>query len=232
MYKEKRIVAIIPARKGSKGIPNKNIREIVGKPLIAYTLIPALKSKYLDQVLISTDSYEIRDIAIQYGAINNGIRPDVLSGDTAILYDVVKYELTNAQKFGQMYDIIILLQPTSPLRTVEMIDEAIEKFIDEKQSSAVGVCKVEENPIFMRTVGRNGKLINLLNIPSTIRRQELPTYYKVNGMIYINWVCDILSNYVSLNDNEYAIIIDKKYSIDVDNLSDLEKVTAIIKNNE
>jgi len=221
MYKGKKIAAMIPARKGSKGIPNKNIIQLNGLPLIAHSIIQAKKSSFIDKIIVSTDSEEIKKIAENYKVDVKGLRPEELANDTAIMYDVIKYEIANHQLIENGFEIIVLLQPTSPLRQTYMIDDAIMKFIDENQESAVSVSEVEEHPIFMRTINENMQLEKLLNVDSTIRRQDLPKYYKVNGMIYINRILDIFENYTSLNDNLYPIIIPKGYDIDIDDMDDL-----------
>ncbi|HYE09850.1 MAG TPA: acylneuraminate cytidylyltransferase family protein [Patescibacteria group bacterium] len=221
MYKNKKIAAIIPARKGSKGIPNKNITKLKGTPLIAYSIIQAKKSLILDKIIVSTDSEEIFNIAEAYEADIKGLRPEELSSDTAVLYDVLKYEVNNHRLIEGNFELIVLLQPTSPLRQSYMIDDALEQFIDEEQKSAVSVSVVEEHPIYMRTINQEGQLVKVLSVESTVRRQDLPTYYRVNGMIYINKISDILESYVSLNDNLSPIIIPKEYDIDIDDINDL-----------
>lgn len=223
MYKEKKITALIPARKGSKGIPNKNIIDLNGHPLIAYSIMEAKKSQFIDKVIVSTDSEEIAAVARSYGAEVKGMRPEEYSNDTAIIYDVMKYEIENHQLVEQGYEIIVLLQPTSPLRKSEMIDNALIQFVDEEQSSAVAVSEVKEHPIMMRTIDENGVLHNVLNVGSTVRRQELPKYYRVNGMLYINKIIDVVNHFVSFNDNISPIIIPEKYNVDIDDRSDLEE---------
>lgn len=220
MYKNKKIVAVIPARKGSKGVPNKNIKELNGIPLVAHSIKQAKDSIYIDKVIVSTDSEEIYRIAKDYDVDISGLRPAKLSDDTAIIYDVIKYEILNHKLVENKFDLLVLLQPTSPLRKSCMIDGAIERFIEEDQISAVSISQVEEHPIFMRTIGESGKLEKVLNIESTIRRQDLPDYYRVNGMIYINRIEDLLKEYISLNDNKSPIIIPKEYDVDIDSISD------------
>lgn len=229
MYKGKKIAAIIPARKGSKGIPNKNIVEILGVPLIEYSIIQAKESAFIDKIIVSTDSDKILEISKKNGVKVNGLRPEELSNDTAILYDVLKYEIKNHLLIEENYDLIVLLQPTSPLRQSYMIDNAIKSMIDGAHDSAVSVSEVDEHPIYMRTINQEGKLAKVLNIDSTIRRQDLPKFYKVNGMIYINKVSDIIANYVSFNDNITPIIIPKEYDIDIDDMNDLIEAEKRLK---
>ncbi len=228
MYKNVKIAAVIPARKGSKGIPGKNIRKLNGTPLIGYTIKQAMESLYIDTIIVSTDSQEIIDLSRQFGIEVKGLRPEELATDSAIIYDVMKYELLATEISSEDNALAVLLQPTSPLRESWMIDEAIKKFIDEGQVSAVGVSPVEEHPLFMRTIGTDGQLVPLLETDSTVRRQELPSYYKVNGMIYINRVSDILAGYVSFNDNKSPIIIQREFSIELDTMDDWIKAENLI----
>ncbi|MCT4583412.1 MAG: acylneuraminate cytidylyltransferase family protein [Peptostreptococcaceae bacterium] len=229
MYKNKKIVAIIPARKGSKGIVNKNIRLLGGIPLIEHSIKQARKIKIIDKIIISTDSEEICNIAKKYNIEVKNLRPSELSNDTAVLYDVLKYEINNYNLIKDNYEVLVLLQPTSPLRQSYMIEDALIDFIDQKQISAVSVSEVQEHPIFMRTINENNNLVKVLATDSTVRRQELPKYYKVNGMIYINKIKDILNSYVSFNDNLTPIIIPNDFDTDIDTLDDLELAEKKLK---
>ncbi|MCM3389084.1 acylneuraminate cytidylyltransferase family protein [Ureibacillus chungkukjangi] len=226
MYLNKKILAIIPARGGSKEIKNKNIIKVAGKPLIQYTIDEAKKSKYIDKILLSTDSIKIAQIGEELGLIIDHLRPKELALDTSPTIDAVKYSL-NIFK-DENFDYVILLQPTQPLRTVRHIDESIEKIIPGNIESIISVSEINEHPIFMRTINKFGELDSLLNINSTIRRQDLPNYYKVNGAIYINKVTDILNDYVSFNDNKYPYIMDKQYDLDIDTVDDLNRFELLM----
>jgi len=218
MYKTKKIVALIPARGGSKGIPNKNILPIAGKPLIEYTINAAKQSKFIDDIYISTDSIEIHDYATQCGCISNGLRPFRLATDKARTIDVLVYEVN---LFKRYYDYIILLQPTQPLRQPQHIDESIKKMIDKYCISLVSVSEVEQNPLLTRKI-EGDRLIPILSENSSVRRQEFKKYYFVNGMIYINRISDINPK-LSLNDNITPYIIDNRYFVDIDEPADIEK---------
>lgn len=220
MYKKK-IVVVIPARKGSKGVPNKNIVLLNGIPLIEHTIKEAKKVKIIDKIIVSTDSKEVCDIARKYDIEVKGLRPDELSDDIAVLYDVIRYEIYNYSLVEAGYEVLILLQPTSPLRRSYMIENSLIDFIDENQESAVSVSEVEEHPIFMRTINTENNLVKVLDTDSTVRRQDLPKYYRVNGMIYINKIEDILKRYISLNDNLSPIIISSYSAIDIDTIKDI-----------
>ncbi|RKD23555.1 CMP-N,N'-diacetyllegionaminic acid synthase [Caminicella sporogenes DSM 14501] len=222
MYKNKTFLAVIPARSGSKGIPNKNIVDVNGKPLIQYTIDEALKSKYLDRVIVSTDSEKIAGVARRCGADVPFLRPAKLASDTAKTIDVLIHVINKLKKQGEQYDYLVLLQPTQPLRQVFHIDEAIEKIVDNNKSSLVSVSKVKEHPILMRTIKEDGTLEKLLKVSSTVRRQDFPDCYKVNGAIYINKIDKTFNNNLSLNDNKLSYIMEEKYDIDIDEPLDLE----------
>ena len=162
MYKNKKFLAIIPARGGSKSIPNKNIMSICGKPLIAYTIEAAKQSKYIDEIIVSTDSDIIKMVAQQYGAKVPFLRPKELSNDTAKSIDVVMHVIDFYKENNISFDYVILLQPTSPLRTFKHLDDAIEKLIESNSTSLVSVCEADENPVLMRSI-ENEKLKEVIS---------------------------------------------------------------------
>ncbi len=221
MYKDHSILAIIPARGGSKGIPGKNIFEVSGKPLIAYTLEAASGSQYIDYVLVSTDSQEIADTAKKYGGQVPFLRPAELASDTAKTIDAVVHcvkEMKESQM--QEFESVVLLQPTSPLRTSEDIDGAIELFYQNDEKSLVSVSELDVNPVLIRRI-EDGRAVPILNESSTVRRQDFKKYYRVNGAIYINRACELTPE-TSLNDNETAYIMDSSHCIDIDSMDDIE----------
>ncbi|KHF38715.1 acylneuraminate cytidylyltransferase family protein [Halalkalibacter okhensis] len=229
MYKGSKILAIIPARGGSKGIPGKNIIDVNGKPLIQYTIDAAKGSRYIDKVVVSTDSTEIAEVAKSCGAEVPFLRPDFLASDSAKTIDALVHCVKKLQDCGEKYDYIVLLQPTQPLRTSLHIDEAIMEIINSGVTSLVSISLVKEHPILMRTLNaEKATLSNLLKTPSTVRRQDFPNYYKVNGAIYINSIKHF-NNTISLNDNKHAYIMDQKYDLDIDDYNDLELLRIILK---
>jgi CMP-N,N'-diacetyllegionaminic acid synthase len=232
MYKGKKFLAIIPARGGSKGIPRKNITIINGKPLIQYTIDEAKNSKYLDRIIVSTDDKEIAEIAKRCGAEVPFLRPKELASDHAKTIDALIHAVTELEKRGIKYDFVVLLQPTQPLRKSWHIDEAIQEIVETNEESLVSVSKVKEHPILMRTIGEDGKVKKLLEISSTVRRQDFPTFYKVNGAIYINKINENFTKNTSLNDNKLAYLMDKKYDLDIDEPIDLEFFKLILQLNK
>lgn len=232
MINNLKVLALIPARGGSKGIKDKNIYDINGKPLIAYSIIAAQNSKYVDDVVITTDSEKIKEVAENFGANVPFLRPAELASDNSKTIDAVVHAinmLNNIKNRGG-YDVLILLQPTCPLRTTEDIDNSLELFVSKRCVALVSVNKVKEHPILMRKINEDGMMDNLLNLPSTIRRQDMPPIYKVNGSIYINLIKE-LSNDTSLNDNPLAYITDDEHSVDIDDLDDIERVKNILNKN-
>lgn len=222
MYKEKTFLAIIPARGGSKGIPRKNIINVQGKPLIQYTIDEAKQSKYLDKIIVSTDDEEIAEVSKKCGAEVPFLRPKELASDKAKTIDALIHAVDELKKQDCKYDYIVLLQPTQPLRKSYHIDEAIEKIVQAGEESLISVSTVKEHPILMRSIDKSGKVKNLLELNSTVRRQDFPKMYKVNGAIYINKLNENFNEHTSMNDNKLAYIMDEIYDIDIDEQIDLD----------
>ncbi|MEK4023911.1 acylneuraminate cytidylyltransferase family protein [Sporosarcina sp. FSL W7-1283] len=225
MYKDKTFLAVIPARGGSKGIPRKNLYEIQGKPLIAYAIEAAKESSYIDRIIVSTDDNEIAQVSIKYGAEIPFMRPSELATDEAKTLDSLLCVLDNLEEH---YDYIITLQPTQPLRTAEHIDQSIERLFENSYSDLVSLSPVNEHPLLIRSIDENGKLLSLLNVKSTVRRQDFNPYYYVNGAIYINDI-SLLNQYTSLNDNQGYYIIDEPL-VDIDNIEDVNLVESYLDN--
>jgi CMP-N-acetylneuraminic acid synthetase len=229
MYQNKKILALIPARGGSKGIKDKNIIDLCGKPLIAYTIEAALGSNYIDGVVVSTDSQKIADVAVSCGASVPFLRPAELAADTSKTIDGVIHALNTLKEQGRTYDVLILLQPTQPLRDTSDIDNAITEFFAKNYSSLVSVSPVCDAPVLIRSLGDNNRCQHLLDCTSTVRRQDMKKYYVVNGCIYINYVSDINAA-TSFNDNEYAFVMESSHSVDIDEYADLNMAEYYLKN--
>ena len=190
-----KILAIVPARKGSKGIKRKNMVCLNGKPLIEYTLDEIAKSKKVNEFIISTDSKTIYNISKKYNPIFNGLRPGNLSGDNALTIDVVKYELNKLGNSLKNYTHVMLLQPTCPLRTYRHIDESIEKLLKSNGRSLISVVQsTSYHPLRMKKIF-NGKLFNYVDtgFEDMRPRQVLPKVYIRNGSIYLANIQDVLS---------------------------------------
>ena len=237
MYKGKSILAIIPARGGSKGIPRKNIKNMAGKPLIAWSIEAGRRSMYIDRIIVSTEDVEIKAIALKYGAEVPFLRSYELAQDNTPGVDPVLYtvkKLINDEK--NRYDYIILLQPTSPLRNEKHIDEAIDTLLSnnniKKFNSLISVTELEHPVYWNRLVGDNNKLKDYLKYDKSknFRRQHFNKVYRLNGAIYLIET-DALLKYMNFEtDNTMAFKMDKKSTIDIDCLDDFELAEYYIKN--
>lgn len=230
MYGERKIMALIPARGGSKGIKRKNVRDLCGKPLIAYSILAAKESRYIDKIFVSTEDLEIAETAGKYGAEVPCLRPMQLAEDNSKTLDVVLHAVQNFVDKKE-YDALILLQPTQPLRTSDDIDRAIEFFYQHNRTSLVSISQVDDSPILIRYFDENGNMEKLLNSCSTVRRQDMPEYYRVNGAIYIN-VIDEINNDTSFNDNKLGFKMDKSHSVDIDEEKDMYIAQYYLENKE
>lgn len=228
MFGKQKILALIPARGGSKGIKDKNIIPLAGKPLIAYSIEAAKKSKYIDSIVVTTDSEKIAEVAKRYGARVPFLRPVELAADTSKTIDAVLHAIKTLKSMGENYDTLVLLQPTQPLRTTDDIGKAIELYYEDGENGLVSISPVDDSPLLIRSIGADGKLLNLLSQNSTCRRQDMPNYYKVNGCIYINKI-DELNENTSFNDNKVPFIMDKEHSIDIDEMTDLWMAECYLK---
>lgn len=224
MYKKKRILAIIPARGGSKGIPHKNIIDIYGKPLIQYSIECAKNSKYIDRTIISTDNLRIKEVAEKFGGDVPFLRPEELAQDTSKTIDCLVHAVNWLKEKGEEYDYLVLLQNTVPLRKSWQVDEAIERIFASNERSLVSITEVEENPVLMRTLNEDGTVKNMLQVNSTMRRQDFPKFYRVDGAIYIQKLDENFNLETSLNDGRLAYIMEEKYSVDIDTYLDIQKI--------
>ena len=227
MYKK--ILAIIPARGGSKGIPHKNIYPLYNRPLIEYTIEAAIKSNRFDDVIVSTDDEEIATASKKAGASVPFMRPENISGDHAKTIDVILHAIDYLNLIGKNYDIVVLLQATSPLRNSDDIKKALDFFIKNDIRSMASVNETV-NPVLVRHLKKNNQMDRLLDTCSTIRRQDMDKFYCINGAIYTNYVKDLCKN-TSLNDNEYAFILSNSHSIDIDNMNDMELAEYYLSKN-
>jgi N-acylneuraminate cytidylyltransferase/CMP-N,N'-diacetyllegionaminic acid synthase len=219
----KKILVIIPARGGSKGLKDKNIKLLNNKPLIAWTIEAAKGSKYIDKVIVSTDNIKIAEIAKEYGAEVPFIRPDELSGDKASSIDVILHAMNYMnENLDYKADYIMLLQCTSPLRTTVHIDEAVEKFIASDAESLVSTTELEHPIFWCKKINDDGYLESFIKYDDTkqYRRQEFETLYRLNGAIYISKWQYVLNNKRLISDYAVPYIMDKKSSIDIDNIDD------------
>jgi CMP-N,N'-diacetyllegionaminic acid synthase len=222
-------IGIIPARGGSKGVPKKNIRQINGLPLIQYTIESALKSSCLQQVIVSTDSEEIASIAKSIGANVPFIRPAELATDEASSIDVLKHAIKEVENLGTSVDHIMLLQPTSPLRTNKQIEEAHNIYTKNGHIPIVSVCKTQSHPYIMKRI-KERFLEDFIEKPSHMtRRQDFPELYELNGAIYITKKENVQSGFIYRGNCCLPYIMDFESSLDIDEELDFFIAEAILK---
>ena len=228
MYKNKNFLAVIPARGGSKRLPGKNILDLCGKPIIAWSIEAGLNSSYIDKVVVSSDDDDILDTAKRFKA-EIIKRPKHLASDTASSFDVVKHAIDNLES----YDYVVLLQPTSPLRNNQHIDKAIE-FLEEKNAdSIISVCEVNHSPLWSNTLQEDCSMNTFIKEEVINKRsQDLEKYYRLNGAIYICEISKFLKEReFFLGENVYAFIMNREHSIDIDEKIDLEFARILASNN-
>ena len=213
MYKNKTFLAIIPARGGSKRLPRKNVLDLCGKPLIAWSIEAGLNSKYVDKVVVTSDDDEIMDISKKFGA-ETIKRPDEFASDTATTFDAIKHTIDNLEK----YDYIVLLQPTSQLRNEKHIDESIELLEEKNADAVVSVSEMDHSPLWSNILPQDGNMNSFLKDEVLNKRsQDLEKYYRLNGAIYICKTEKLLEEKsFFLKDNIFAYVMDRQSSIDID----------------
>ena len=210
-------LAIIPARSGSKGLVDKNIKLLNGKPLIAYSIEAALQSGVFDTVMVSTDSEKYAEIARNYGAQVPFLRSAETSSDTASSWDAVAEVIENYRKLGNIFDTFMLLQPTSPLRTAENIREAYDEMAQKDANSIISLCEVDHSPLQCNTLPENLSLDGFIRKESKgKRRQDMPTYYRFNGAIYLSKVDFFMQDHDIYREKCFAYVMSKHDSIDID----------------
>lgn len=221
----KLVIGIIPARGGSKGVVNKNIRELVGKPLIAYTIEASKNSKMLTHVVVSTDSNEIAEISKKYGASVPFMRPAELATDMAASLPVVQHAVKEVEKiYNCKFDAVVMLQPTCPLRTSAHIDLALNKLFETNADSVVSVTDVGGNhPLRMKRVVAQDRLINYIEQGQEDMRprQILPPTYIRNGALYITKRDVIMDQNTFIGNDCRAFIMEKSVSVNIDAFEDL-----------
>ncbi len=221
------MIAIVPARCGSKGLPGKNIKDLHGKPMIAYTIEEALKSQYIDEVIISTDCKEIEKIALEYGAKSLFLRPEVLASDTAIAIDNYIYTVDRLnEEFGYKIKDFVVLQPTSPLRKSIDIDGAVKLFNDKNADSVVSYTE-EHHPIeWHKYITEDGKFENIFEEKLKNRQEIKPSYYP-NGAIFV-FKYEMIKQKKYYTDKSYSYIMPRDRSADVDTMEDFKYIEFLL----
>ncbi|UTO19463.1 acylneuraminate cytidylyltransferase family protein [Acinetobacter sp. Z1] len=230
MIGQYRVTALIPARGGSKRLPRKNVKLLGDKPLIAWSIKPAITSKYIDRVVVSTDDEEIKQVSEQYGAEVPFLRPEHLSNDHASSFDVIKHAI-GFLKLDQPNELIVLLQPTSPLRLVLELNTALESFIAKNAKGVVSVSETEHSPMWSNTLPENGCMSDFIR-PEVLgkRSQDLPKFFRLNGSIYIYETLALLEKgSVFFDENVYGFETSLETSVDIDTALDFLTAEMLIK---
>lgn len=233
MIDGKSVLAIIPARGGSKGIPRKNIKDLCGKPLIAWTIEEALKSKYIDRTIVSTEDEEIAEISKKYGAEIPFLRPKELAEDDTPTVDVVIYLINWLERSeGYKYDYVCVLQCTSPFRNYLDIDKCLEKVEIVQMDGIVSICEVETNPYWTNIFEGERLKYFIEEGRSLTRRQQLPEVYRYNGAIYIVRKEVLIKQKTLEPKNMTGYIMNRENSIDIDDMMDFKLAELLIKERE
>lgn len=224
MIDRKKVLAIIPARGGSKGVPRKNLHALGGKPLIAWTIEAAKASKYIDRLILSSDDDEIMAEAKKRGCDVPFKRPAELATDATPGIDPVLHALGELPGF----DYVVLLQPTSPLRIAKDIDDAIELCVSSGAETCVSVAEPSRSPYWMSTIGPDGYLKPLFPDVKATRRQDLPQALALNGAVYVASVPELLKKKSLLTEKTAALVMPDERSVDIDGPLDFRIAEAIL----
>lgn len=225
------MIAIIPARGGSKGVRGKNIKEICGKPLIAYTIEAAKKAKGIDRVIVSTDNEEIAKVALQYGAEVPFIRPKELSLDNSLARDVYLHAIDFIRnKENVKIQKFMVLLPTAPMRKSKHIDEALKLFEQENAETLISMCEAETPVSWYFEMNLNRTIKNAgFDLENSLQnRQNNKKYYIPNGAIYILDYTLLKEKGTYYSNNSYAYIMTKKESVDIDTQDDFDYAEYLI----
>jgi CMP-N-acetylneuraminic acid synthetase len=233
MYKGKRILAIIPARGGSKGLPGKNIKPLCGKPLIGWTIEHAKKCEYIDEIFVSTDSEEIVDICHNFDIDVPFLRPTELASDTASSMDVVKHVIKSLSVLDKYFDYIMLLEPTSPLRKKDDLQKIIEKIVDNPDADGlITLGEVHmEHPMIVKKINNTGRLIPYIeNIIKISQRQQADKAYFPYGVAYVIKADIFIKEKTFYTENVITYLIERWQNYEVDDIYDFICIEAILNN--
>ncbi len=227
------IVAIIPARGGSKSVPRKNIKLLAGKPMLAWTIESALQSRCLDRVVISTEDDEIATVARSWGAETPYLRPPQLASDTASAVDVVLHTLEwLKQNENVQPEFVLLLQPTSPLRNADDIHNVIMLQKEKNANAVVSVCEAVHPPHWLRRIGSDSELLPWLSEAAPNRRQEIETLYQFNGALYLIRPEVLASEKTFIPEPTFAYVMPLERSVDVDTPFDFRVADLLLRDRQ
>lgn len=231
MINSKKVLALIPARSGSKGLPGKNIKKLLGKPLINWSIDNAKKSKYIDDIVVSTDSKDIAEIARNAGAEVPFIRPKDLASDTAKRIDVIYHTLDFLESGNRIYDYLIFIEPTSPLRDVEDINEALEKLDANKSANSIVSIGLSDSshPEFLSRL-KSDFIVPYKNDSFDFkRRQDIENLYFFDGSFYISRINALREKGEFYHDETMGFILSKDKNFEIDDIVDFVIVESLIQ---
>ncbi|AZN38511.1 acylneuraminate cytidylyltransferase family protein [Paenibacillus albus] len=227
MIKGQKVLAIIPARGGSKGLPNKNIRLLQGKPLIAWSIEAAAQSQYVDTCIVTTDSFEIAAAATEWGGQVPFMRPSELAqDDTPGMLPIL-----HALRMVKGYDIVLLLQPTSPLRTAEDIDHCLEQLVASRAWSVVSVTENDKPLSWMYQLGDEQQTLvkAIPGLENVLQRQDAAKIYVLNGAVYAAYIPYLLSNESFMYEGTAGYVMPKERSVDIDTMIDFIVAESLLQ---
>lgn len=227
----KKLLAVVPARSGSKGLQGKNVRIFREKPLLQWSVEHGLGSQFVDKVIVSTDSEEIATVARQCGATVPFIRPWELATDTATSIDVLMHSIDFMEKNGDFFDLVVMLEPTSPLRSSKDIDTAVQMLIDDPSAeSVVSVSKVESHhPSFLMKKSELNFISPYLENFKILRRQEISPLFFLDGTVYVSWIESLRKRKSFYHDNTLGYEVPKYKSFEIDDFDDFIICEALHK---
>ncbi|TDA65746.1 acylneuraminate cytidylyltransferase family protein [Sulfuricurvum sp. IAE1] len=231
MISDKKVLAVVPARSGSKGLPGKNIRPFCGKPLLQWSVEHGLKAACVDRVVVSTDSEIIADIAMSSGADVPFLRPPELASDTATSVDVVLHAAGYLAEHGDPFDLVVLLEPTSPLREAKDIDSAMNMlFADPQAESIVSVAPVgSQHPSFLMKLDTVGNLTPFAGSFRVLRRQETEPLFFLDGTLYISKLPYLGDKKTFYHDRTMGYVVPKFKSFEIDDIDDFIVCEAVFR---
>jgi len=226
MISGKFILALTPARGGSKGLPGKNIKFFCGKPLLAYPIAIAQESKYIDRILVSTDSHEIAKVAEDFSA-SVSMRPDHLATDTALVADVIRDLIA---RLNEYFDYMVLLEATSPLRTVALVDHCIEQIVTKEADSIATFSRTDPPPARLWKIVNGMANTYLDDANPWLPRQQQDEAFHLNGLVYAFHIRSFLeSGSNSIFFGERATVVTEEISVDIDTLEDFQLAEYLMR---
>jgi N-acylneuraminate cytidylyltransferase len=225
MIGNKRVLAVVPARGGSKGIPGKNLKAMAGRSLLHRTIDQALAAHTIDDVVVTSDEAEILRHASEVAGVRTIERPRELAADDTAMWPVVVHALENSSPC----DVVVLLQPTSPLRLPTDIDSAVTMLVEHKANSVMSVCEVSTSPYWMFTIGSGDKLQRILPKQPATTRQELPPCYEINGALYVVTTDWFRQSQVFVDDETLAFVMPRERSVDIDTPEDFALAERLLR---